>query len=329
MARGPRISFPHAIFHVVNRFVDRHPFFKADEDYRKFLDIYFEEATSFGIWTYAYDLLPNHFHIVLETPSGEISMFLQRWLTRAAQGMNRRKNRVGHLFQGRSKTLLVEREPYFRTLMGYVLLNRVRAGLVKSVFNDPWNSVGEMLTLRGSRLARGPLWEYLFGHEFDDQAPARYIRECRAWLEELDPASNRVDFESGHRGQFLATPAYRGKILKQVERRRSLGDGVRRKTDRHRKKWAWAEIERASRSVIEQGGAWRGLWRTEEKAIRDIQWYVAHVGACWAWGQILDRESKKKCVFLPNTMVVSRIRSSSKKRQLADAALEMCTSPNV
>ena len=80
--RGPRISYPHAVLHVINRFVDRHPFFQEPKDFELFLDIYFEVAKSFGMMTYAYCLMPNHFHIVLETPSGELSKFLQRFLTK-------------------------------------------------------------------------------------------------------------------------------------------------------------------------------------------------------------------------------------------------------
>jgi REP element-mobilizing transposase RayT len=156
MPRGPRISYPNAVFHVINRFVDRHPFFRTRTDYLTFLDIYFDVAGTFGLWTYSYDLMPNHFHFVLETPSGEISKFLQRFLTRAVQHLNAKHGRVGHLLQGRTKTLLVEKDRYLSTVIGYVLLNRVRAGLAPDVFSDPYNSANELLTCGASRLAREP-----------------------------------------------------------------------------------------------------------------------------------------------------------------------------
>lgn len=240
--------------------------------------------------------------------------------------MNRRKNRVGHLFQGRSKTLIVEREAYFSTVMGYVLLNRVRAKLVRDVYADPWNSVSEMLTLKGSRLARGPLWEYLFGHEFDERKAVQHVRECKDWLDELDVDGNRRDFEAGHRGSFLGTPEYRARILKIAERRQQLGGGVRRKTDRHRKKWTWSGMERAARTVVEDREKWRELWRTQEGAVRDIHWYIAHVGACWTLNQILEHVSRNTPTRRPNTMVISRIRQNPKKYELAEAALHLCLS---
>lgn len=327
MPRGPRISYPHAIFHVINRFVDRHPFFKSANDYAEFLNIYYDEAATFGIWTYAHDLMPNHFHIILETPSGEISRFLQRWLTRAAQSLNRRRGRVGHLFQGRSKTLIVEKDRYFSTVIGYVLTNRVRAGLAKDIFSDPWNSVSEMLSLKGCRLARGPLWEYLFGHEFDERRGRAHVSECRNWLSNLQPSEIVENFKEGHRGSFLSTAEYRAKLLDVVERRKSVaGRGLRRKTDRHLKSWTWAEIRRASAVTVDREGIGKSNWRSREDAIRQISWYVAHVGAGWTWDRILEKEVSMGSRIRPNRMAVLRVRRDKIKKRLADQAIASCLS---
>lgn len=322
MPRGPRISYPHAIFHVINRFVDRHPFFKSPDDYAEFLNIYYDEAATFGIWTYAHDLMPNHFHIVLETPSGEISRFLQRWLTRAAQGLNRRRGRVGHLFQGRSKTLIVEKDRYFSTVVGYVLTNRVRAGLSKDIFSDPWNSVNEMLSLKASRLARGPLWEYLFGHEFDERRRRAHVSECRNWLSNLRSAEIVEDFKGGHRGSFLSTAEYRKNLLNVMERRKAVvGSGLRRKTDRHLKSWTWAGIRRSAAKTVDREGIGKAKWRSREDAIRHISWYVAHVGAGWTWNRILECEDSIGSRVRPNSMAVLRVRRDELKKRLADPAI--------
>lgn len=324
MPRGPRICYPHAVLHVINRFIDRHPFFQKREDYRKFLDTYFAEAESFGIWTYAYDLLPNHFHIILETPSGEISPFLQRWLTRAAQELNRRHKRVGHMMQGRTKTLVVQTERYFQTVMGYVLVNNVRAGLADSVFKDQWNSVEEMLKDKGSRLAREPLWEYLFGHGFDERRIKEHRRECVDWLKGLDVGENERVFQEGHHGGFLSTPDFRRRILKVVERRRNLtGAGLRRKTDRYRKRWTWREIVSAAKRVIGRYGYQKGRWKSQESAMMQIRCYAAHVGGCWKWDQIREFEAQLGHIQTGYPMMVSRIRNDPDKLRLAEAAIKM------
>ncbi|MBI4179057.1 transposase [bacterium] len=327
MARGPRVTFPHAVFHVINRFVDRHPFFRKDCDYRYFLDVYFEEARTFGIWSYAYDLLPNHFHVVLETPSGEISKFLQRWLTRAAQSMNRRYGRVGHLFQGRTKTLIVQTDRYFGTLMGYTLLNRVRAGLARNVFSDRWNSVKEMLSLGDSRLARGPLWEYLFGHPFDDRYVKQHVAKCRGWLESLDVTSNKIEFQEGHQGGFLSSPEYRRRILDRVERRRGDWEtDSRRKTDRHRIRWTWDKIRKSAERAVSKFGHVGGGWQSRDAAVRQIRSYVAHVGGGWTWHQISQAEAKEGRRGSSQAMAVSRMRSLPNKLKVADHAIRIAIS---
>lgn len=328
MPRGPRITYPHAVFHVLNRFVDRHPFFVKDRDYRLFTDVYFDTAETFGIWTYAYDLLPNHFHIVLETPTGEISRFLQRFLTRAVQNMNVRHGRVGHLLQGRTKTLLVETDSYFETVMGYVLLNRVRSGLAKDVFSDAYNSVQEMIRTGNSRLARSPLWNYLFGHEFDMRNPHGEIRRCKKWLEELDVAKNEEQFKKGHRGSFLATEEFRKKVLQQTERRLIIrGMEYRRKTDRHLKTWTWAEVKKVAGQIVGDG-RWRGIWKNETTAVRHIRWYIASVGAGWTFDQIRDLEGDRGASHSRYSVAIYEIRRAPQKKKLADDAIRQCLQTN-
>lgn len=324
MSRGPRISYPNAVFHVINRFVDRHPFFQVDSDYRFFLDTYFDVADTFGMWTYAYDLMPNHFHFVLETPSGEISRFLQRFLTRSVQRLNRRHNRVGHLLQSRTKTLLIQTDSHFDTVIGYVLLNRVRAGLAKSVFSDRYNSAREMLTRGSSRIARGPLWEYLFGHEFNPRNIDQERAFCRKWLSNLDVDENRQKFAEGHHGAFLSTPAFRRNVLDQTERRLTIKENrARRKTDRHRILWKWQKIQDASRKILKAGG-WKRIWRNEATAIRHIGWYVASVGAGWPYERIREIENESGISHSRYAMTVHNIRCSAPKAKLAQKAINLC-----
>jgi len=150
--RGPRITYPNAVFHIINRFVDKHPFFKTDEDYKTFLNIYYEIAKYYQIKTFSYCIMPTHFHYVIQTITGEISKFLQRFLTTSAQTLNRKYERTGHLFQGRTKTLIVQTELYFETVVKYVLLNPVKAKIVKNIFEYPYSSANDLLNLNEEKI---------------------------------------------------------------------------------------------------------------------------------------------------------------------------------
>ncbi len=326
MPRGPRISYPNAVFHVINRFVDRHPFFKEKRDYDTFLKIYFDVAETFGIRTYGYDLMPNHFHIVLETPTGDISRFLQRFLTRTVQFLNKRRGRVGHLLQGRTKTLIIEKSAYFSTVIGYVLLNRVRAGLAQNIFADEYNSVGEMLTSGKSRLAREPLWEHLFGHPFDERRMKAEIRLCRDWLKELDPHSNEEEFTAGHRGSFLGSDKFREAVLRNQERRKAAtGKGFRRQDDRPERRWTWREMIQACEEAVGKV-LWQGKWRNRETAVRHLSWYVAATAAGWDYATIRVLQAEPGCPHSRYTMAISRIRASKHRRDLAERVIKILLS---
>lgn len=328
MPRGPRISYPNAVFHVLNRFIDRHPFFQRDEDYREFLNIYFDEARTFGIRTFAYDLLPNHFHYVLQTPSGEISRFLQRFLSRAAIRLNRRHNRVGHLFQGRAKTLLVETDAYLETVMAYVLTNRVRAGLAPDVFHSPWNSVEEMLRVGPSRVSREALWPYLFQREFRETNALEEIARCEAWLRSIDPHLQYERFRSGHRGSFLSTPEFRRRILERHERRgrrpRKGRKGRRRKIDRAPIPWDWDVIQEQVRHALQNDEIPTGAWKNKNTMLRHLAWYIAFVEGRWSLRKIqtATRESTSQASI---SSAINRIRRDEGKRKAAEKVRKAVT----
>lgn len=319
--RGPRISYPHAVHHVINRFVDRHPFFQDPEDFEHFLEIYFEAARTFEMLTYCYCLMPNHFHFVLETPRGDMSRFLQRFLTKAAKTLNFEKNRKGHLFQGRSKTLVVQTDKYFSNVIAYVLLNPVRAGLSRDVFSYPWNSTEEMLREDYSRLDRKQLWGYLFGHGFIEEKPEESITEVRNWLIGIDPRKTQMEFEKGHRGGFLSNVEFRSEILSQIERRQQVGlKKGRRKSDHRIALWTWDEMTRAAMQALEQVGVIGGVWRSKEKAIQHVRWYLSHERACWTWDQIRQKEAMYGEQISKFPVAILRIKRNHEKMKIVELA---------
>jgi len=140
MARPLRIEFPGAIYHVTAR-GDRHePVFEDDGDRLALLRIVQEALDRFDAQMLAYCLMGNHYHFVLQTRRGNLSLLMRHVNGVYTQRFNRRHEKVGHLFQGRFKAILVDREPYLLEVCRYVELNPVRAGMVPSAADWPWSS---------------------------------------------------------------------------------------------------------------------------------------------------------------------------------------------
>ncbi|MDT8384348.1 MAG: transposase [Gammaproteobacteria bacterium] len=145
MARPLRIEFPGALYHVTSRGDRREPIFEDDENRLMFLGILEEVVTRFNWMCHAYCLMTNHYHLVVETPDGNLSKGMRQLNGMYTQASNRRHGRTGHLFQGRFKGILVDKESYLLELARYVVLNPVRAGMVKHPGKYPWSSYRAML----------------------------------------------------------------------------------------------------------------------------------------------------------------------------------------
>ncbi|HEY0371088.1 MAG TPA: transposase [Thermoanaerobaculia bacterium] len=140
MARSLRIEFAGATYHVTSRGNEQRNIFYGDADRQAFLALLGDAARRFGWSVSAWVLMTNHFHIVLHTPQPNLSKGMQ-WLNGTyAAWFNRRHNRSGHLFQGRFKAFLIEKESYYSEVLRYVVLNPVRAGLVDHPAAYRWSS---------------------------------------------------------------------------------------------------------------------------------------------------------------------------------------------
>ena len=110
MARSLRLEHPGAVWHVTSRGNNRGDIYLGDEDHLMFLDIFAEAVRRFRWIIHAYTLMTNHFHLVIETPEPTLSRGMKWMNGKYAQWFNRRHKRSGHLFQGRFKGFLVEKE---------------------------------------------------------------------------------------------------------------------------------------------------------------------------------------------------------------------------
>ena len=111
-----------------------------DEDRLSFLDILAEVIKRYRFLCYAYCLMDNHYHLLIETQEGNLSRGMRQLNGVYTQAFNRRHGRSGHLFQGRYKSILVEKESYLLEVARYIVLNPVRAGLVRSPGRWRWSS---------------------------------------------------------------------------------------------------------------------------------------------------------------------------------------------
>jgi putative transposase len=140
MARPLRIEFADATYHITSRGNEQRDIFYSDDDRRAFLSFLGDAVRRFHWSITAWVLMTNHFHLVLQTPHPNLSKGMQ-WLNgKYAAWFNRRHNRCGHLFQGRFKAFLVEKETYFTEVQRYVVLNPVRAKLVEHPADYQWSS---------------------------------------------------------------------------------------------------------------------------------------------------------------------------------------------
>lgn len=140
MARPLRIEFAGAVYHVTSRGNGRQQIFLDDEDNRKFLETLGKTLDRFHWLCHAFCLMVNHYHILVETPEANLSKGMHHLNAAFCQAHNKRHDRVGHLFQGRFRSIVVDRESYLLELARYVVINPVRAGMVARPEDWPWSS---------------------------------------------------------------------------------------------------------------------------------------------------------------------------------------------
>ena len=140
MARPLRIEFPGAIYHVTSRGDRRETIFEDDEDRRAFLAVVGQAMDRFDAVVLAYCLMDNHYHFVIHTRRPNLSRLMQHLNGVYTQAYNRRHSKVGHLFQGRFKGILVDKNAYMLEVCRYVDLNPVRARIVRDPGKWPWSS---------------------------------------------------------------------------------------------------------------------------------------------------------------------------------------------
>ncbi|MCD6472522.1 transposase [Candidatus Aerophobetes bacterium] len=140
MSRPLRISYPGALYHITARGNEKNLIYREKEDYCKFLKTLSDLPKRFSAVIYGYVLMSNHYHLLIETPKGNITKVMHYLNTAYTGYFNRKYHRVGHLFQGRYQGILIEKDRYLLSVSRYIHLNPVRTLIVKGPEEFNWSS---------------------------------------------------------------------------------------------------------------------------------------------------------------------------------------------
>ena len=260
MPRKLRLEYPGAVYHLMNRGDHREPIFNDDADHRVFVDLLGQCCLKTDWQVHAYVLMPNHFHLVVETPRPNLVAGMKWLLGVYTRRYNRRHRLVGHLFSGRYKSLIVDGsgDGYLKTVCDYVHLNPARAKLLKPevpLRRFRWSSWPSYLLAPSKR----PAWlrvDRLLG---EYRIPKDSAAGRRAFERELEGRRGAEDAESYRplrRGWFIGEDALRKELLEAVSVQagaehygEELRESAEEKAERlvasglRRKRWKESDLE--------------------------------------------------------------------------------------
>lgn len=140
MTRPLRIEYPGAVYHITSRGNEKKPVFKDDQDRENFLNTLQHVNKRYNWLCHAYCLMTNHYHLLIETPDGNLSLGMRQLNGVYTQLFNNRHQRTGHLFQGRFKGILIQKDSHLLAACRYVVLNPVRARMTEQPEQYKWSS---------------------------------------------------------------------------------------------------------------------------------------------------------------------------------------------
>ena len=140
MSRPLRIMYPDAWYHVMNRGRRGERIFESKEDYELFLWVMLEAVELFSLRVSAYCLMPNHYHLLVQTPDANLDRCMRHINGVYTQRFNSAHGLDGNLFRGRYKSIMVSEDSYLLQLVRYIHRNPVRAGMVERVEDYKWSS---------------------------------------------------------------------------------------------------------------------------------------------------------------------------------------------
>jgi len=291
MARKLRIEYPGAIYHVMNRGDRREEIFRDDKDRQLFLTTLAEACAKADWQVHAYCLMGNHFHLVVETPKGNLVAGMKWFLGTYTARFNRRHKLFGHLFSGRYKSLVVDAASpgYLRTVCEYVHLNPVRAKLLRpkeALRAYRWSSYPGYLERPGRR----PAWlrvERVLGELGIPKDSGAGREQFERVMEERRQQDSPEEYGRIRRGWCWGEEAFRKELLAQVEERRGaahygaeLQESATEKAERlvrvELQKLGWTEADLAARRRGD-GAKLKLAVKLRAKTTMTLKWIAARL----------------------------------------------------
>lgn len=303
MARSVRIEYPGAVYHIMCRGDRREPIFESDGDRLVFLETLGEACERAGFLVHSYALMLNHYHLLLETPEGNLVAGMKWFQGTYTQRYNSANGKSGHLFQGRYKAIPVDGDDpeYFRVASDYIHLNPARAGLLDpdaGLQSFKWSSYPSFISSGKKR------WPWLrrervfYCHDLPDSGRAsrrRYAQymglKVRALCQDDSARSLAAEWADLRRGWYCGSKGFRDVLMERVDnsvrgRKRDsyLAGGMRRHDESEAVRLLSAAIERLDVSLEELCG------RRQTDAVKQaVAWWIKSqtvVGDAWICRQL-------------------------------------------
>jgi REP element-mobilizing transposase RayT len=218
MARPLRIEFAGALYHVTSRGDGRENIYLGENDRETWLEILGQICDRFNWAIHAYCQMGNHYHLLVETPDGNLAKGMRQLNGVYTQRFNQAHNRVGHVFQGRYKAILVQKEAYLLELSRYVVLNPVRAQMVRTARDWAWSNYRAT-----AGMDRAPEWldtEWILaafaGHLLDAQsAYRRFVADGKNQPSPWEDLKNQI---------YLGSEAFVNEMQGRIQTDRRLSE---------------------------------------------------------------------------------------------------------
>ncbi|MEN6439844.1 MAG: transposase [Syntrophobacter sp.] len=225
MARPLRIVYDGAFYHVTARGNEKRDIFLSRADYEKFLAYLAESARKYAVILHAFTLMSNHYHLIVETPNANLSAFVHTVNSAYTTYFNLKRKRVGHLFQGRFKSILIDKDNYLLELSRYIHLNPVRAGIVAKPLDYPYSSYSSYaFPNEDAIVSRELIWAMIAGNA--GEASVRYASFVESAIQDAPPNP----FKKVHGGAILGSETFIRSALQMVPGSLDKDEIAQRKT---------------------------------------------------------------------------------------------------
>jgi len=208
MPRSPRYNFPGAIHHVILRGNQGRPIFYSDYDRVKCCLLIQEVMERYGHRIHGFCLMSNHIHLAMQQGSAKLSTAMQNFTFRYAQRVNRFRDEIGHVFQGRFKSILVDKANYLAKLVRYIHLNPVRAGIVKRPEDYKWSGHNSYLGIDSVAWVERDYVLKMYSED-RDTAVKRYIDFVYAGIGN----ESEINFQTGMQSGIIGDDSFINMVL--------------------------------------------------------------------------------------------------------------------